>query len=73
LVDGVAAGVAGEGLQHLQKLAPVGPRARHLLTVDRPAPGFAQLLKLAVERLAHSADAGIADRAVLRFLCGHIL
>ena len=32
----------------------------------------AKLLKLAVERLAHGADAGIAEVAVLRMYFGHI-
>jgi hypothetical protein len=68
--------VAGaEGLQHPKKLAPVGPRTCHLLAVDVPAAasGGAQLLKLNIERLPVSADAGIAERAVLRFCFGHIL
>jgi hypothetical protein len=33
----------------------------------------AKLLKLGVERLAVGADAGIAERAVLRVSFGHIL
>jgi hypothetical protein len=46
------------------EFAPVDPRARDLLAVDvaAAASGSAQLLKLAVEGLAHGADAGIADK-----------
>ena len=58
--------VAGvETVEHAQKLAPVGPRAGHLLAVDvaTAATGRAQLLKLAVEGLLVGADAGIADQA----------
>jgi hypothetical protein len=45
------------------KLAPVGPRARHLLPVNVPAVAsdLAKLLKLAVEGLPVGADAGIAE------------
>jgi hypothetical protein len=50
----------GEGLQHFEKLAPVGPRARHLLAIDIPAAasGGAKLVKLGVERLAVIRAAG---------------
>ena len=68
--------VAGAELaEHPVKLAPVGPRARHLLAVDVPAAasGGAKLLKLAVEGLAHGADAGIADEAFFGVSFGHIL
>jgi hypothetical protein len=54
----------GEVLEHFQALAPVRPRARHLLAVDLRAACVAQLLKLGVERLAAGADAGIGDAAV---------
>ena len=55
--------------------ATVGPRARHLLAVDvfARASGDAQLLKLAVEGLAHGADARIADQAFFGMSFGHIL
>jgi hypothetical protein len=56
--------VAGaEFAEHPVKLAPVGPRARHLLTVDVPvrASGLAKLLKLTVEGLPVGRDARIAD------------
>jgi hypothetical protein len=45
------------------KLAPVGPRAGHLLAVDvaARASGLAKLLKLAVEGLPVSGYASIAD------------
>jgi hypothetical protein len=59
--------VAGSQLvEHAEKLAPVGPRACHLLPVDVPAcaSGGAKLLKLTVEGLPHGANAGIADAAV---------
>jgi hypothetical protein len=54
----------GKPLEHAQKLAPVGPCARGLLAVDVPAApsGGANLLKLAIEGLPVSADAGIADK-----------
>jgi hypothetical protein len=51
----------GNGLQQLQKLAPIGPRACHVLTVNLRASRLAQLRKLSVERLAVGADAGIAE------------
>ena len=57
----------------LEKLAPVGSRARHLLAVNLGASRAAKLLKLRVERLAVGADAGIAETAVLRVSFGHIL
>jgi len=55
----------GQLAEHPVKLAPVGPRARHLLAVDAPiaASRRPKLLKLAVERLPHGADVGIADEA----------
>src|SRR5205807_10428721 len=54
----------GQLAEHPVKLAPVGPRARHLLAIDVPAAasGGAKLLKLAVEGLPVGADAGIADK-----------
>jgi len=56
--------VAGrEALEHFEKLAPVVVRAGHLLAVNPAASFGAQLLKLGVERLPVSADAGIADEA----------
>ena len=53
----------GQPAEHPVKLAPVGPHARRLLSVDVPAAasGGAKLLKLAVEGLPIGADAGIAD------------
>jgi hypothetical protein len=47
----------------MEKLAPVGARARHLLAVNVPAAasGSAKLVKLRVERLPVGADAGVAD------------
>ena len=62
-------------VEHPEKLAPVGPRARHLLAVDVPAAasGGAKLLKLGVEGLPVGADAGIADEAVFGVSFGHIL
>ena len=41
----------GEAVEHAEKLAPVGPRARHLLPVDVPAAasGGVKLLQLRVE------------------------
>ena len=56
--------VAGAELaEHPVKLAPVGPRARHLLAVDVAAAAShrAQLRKLAVEGLPVGADAGVAE------------
>ena len=43
----------GQLAEHPVKLAPVGPRAGHLLPVDVPAAasGLAKLLKLAVQGL----------------------
>jgi hypothetical protein len=45
-------------------LAPVGPRARHLLAIDVPvaASCAVQLLKLAVEGLPLGGYASIADK-----------
>ena len=68
--------VAGAELaQHAVKLAPVGPRAGHLLAVDVPAAasGLARLLKLAVEGLPVGRDAGIADSPFLKASFVHIL
>jgi hypothetical protein len=58
----------GQLAEHPVKLAPVGPRARHLLPVDIPAAasGRAKLLKLAVEGLPVGAGAGIAETVLLR-------
>ena len=58
-----------------QVQAPVRPGARYVLAVDVPAAASVrtQLFKLAVERLPVGADAGIAEAAVLRVSCGHIL
>src|SRR5262249_44783325 len=57
------------------KLAPVGPRTRHLLPVDMPAAasGGAKLLKLRVKGLPVGADVGIADKAFFGVSFGHIL
>jgi len=56
--------VAGrEVFEHVEKLAPVGSRAGHLLAVNLGASRAAKLLELAVEGLPHGADAGIADKA----------
>ena len=44
----------------------VALRAGHFLAVNLAASRAAQLLKLGVEGLAVGADAGIAERAVLR-------
>ena len=68
--------VAGRQLaEHPQKLTPVGPGARHLLSVDvaAAASGGAKLLKLAVEGLPVGADPGIADEPFFRMIFGHIL
>ena len=68
--------VAGAELaEHLVKLAPVGTRARQLLTVDvaAAASGGAELLKLAVEGLPVSRDAGIAEEPFFGLSFGHIL
>jgi len=64
----------GKPIEHPQKLAPVGPRAGHLLFVDVPAvaPCLAQLLKLAVEGLPVGRNAGIADEPFFRMSFGHI-
>ena len=58
----------GQLAEHPVKLAPVGPRARHLFAVDvsARASNLAKLLKLAVEGLPVRADAGIADEALFR-------
>jgi len=64
----------GEGSEHFEKLAPVAMRACDLLAVNLVGAACgAQLLKLAVERLAHGADAGIAETVILRVSFGHIL
>jgi hypothetical protein len=65
----------GQLAEHPAKLAPVDPRARHLLAVDvsAAAPRRPKLLKLAVEGLPVGADAGIADEPFLRMSFGHIL
>ena len=64
----------GEGLQHFEKLAPVAVRAGHLLAINLGGASCrAKLLKLAVERLTHGTDAGIAEMAVLRVSFGHKL
>ena len=66
--------VAGvEGVEHFEKLAPVVVRAGHLLAVNLGASRAAQLLKLGIEGLAHGADAGIAETAVLRVSFSNIL
>ena len=68
--------VAGDQLaEHPVKLAPDGPRARHLLAVDvaAAAPGGAKLLKLAVEGLPVGGYAGTADEAFFTVSFGHIL
>ena len=68
--------VAGaEFPEHLVKLAPVGPRPRHLVPVDVPAAasGLAKLLKLAVEGLPVGRGAGIADSPFLKASFVHIL
>jgi hypothetical protein len=49
--------------QHVEELSPVGSRAGHLLAVNLRAARAAKLRKLAVERLAHGADASVADEA----------
>ena len=64
----------GEGLQHFEKFAPAAVRAGHLLAVNLGGTArAAKLLKLGVERLPVSADAGIAETAVLRVRSDHIL
>jgi hypothetical protein len=65
----------GQLVEHAVKLAPVGSRARHLLTVDVPAAasGGAQLLKLRGKGLPVSADAGIAEKAFSGMSFDHIL
>jgi hypothetical protein len=68
--------VAGEELaEHPVKLAPVGPRSRHLLAEDVPAAasGLAKLLKLAVEGLPVGADAGFAEEPFFGVSIVHIL
>src|SRR5262249_14102117 len=64
----------GEAVDHPKKLAPVGPRACHLLAVEMPtaASRRPQLLKLAVEGLPVGADAGIADKTFFGMSFGHI-
>jgi hypothetical protein len=61
----------GQLAEHPVKLAPVGPRTRHLLAVDvsAGASGGAKLLKLRGKGLPHGADAGIADEASVRAIC----
>jgi hypothetical protein len=56
----------GKGLEHFEKLAPVGPRAGCLLAVNLGAARSAELRKLSVERLSIGADAGIAETAGFR-------
>ena len=68
--------VAGSQLaEQAEKLAAVAVRAGHLLAVDVPggASGGAKLVKLAVEGLAHGADAGITDEAFFRVSFDHKL
>ena len=64
-----------EAVEHAEKLAPVGPRAGHLLAVDVPAgaSGGAKLVKLRVEDLPVGADASVADEAFFRVSFSHIL
>jgi hypothetical protein len=52
----------GQLAEHPVELAPVGPRAGHLLAIDvlAAASGLAKLVKLAVQGLPVGADAGIA-------------
>jgi hypothetical protein len=59
--------------EHVEKLAAVSPRAGNLLAVNLGASRATKLLKLSVERLPVSADAGIAEMAVLRVRFSHIL
>jgi hypothetical protein len=65
----------GQLAEHLVKLASVGPRAGHLFAVDvaAAASGLAKLLKLAVEGLPVSGDAGITDKPFFGVSFGHIL
>ena len=71
---GAGNAIAGsKGLQKLQKLAPIGPRAGHLLPVNLGAARRAQLLKLRGKGLPVGADAGIAERPGRGALFGHIL
>ena len=65
----------GRACEHPVKLAPNGARARHLLPVDVPAvaSSLARLLKLAVEGLSVSREAGIVDEALFGVGSGHIL
>ena len=53
----------GEGVKHLEKLAPVALRAGHLLAVNLRTARASKLLKLGVKSLAVGADAGIAEMA----------
>jgi hypothetical protein len=62
-----------EVFEHVEKLAPVGSRAGHLLAVNLGASRAAKLLELAVEGLPHGADAGIADKAFFEVIFDHIL
>ena len=62
-----------EVLEHVEKLAAVGPSAGHLLAVNLGASRAAKLLKLSVEGLPVGADAGIAEMAVLWLSFSHIL
>ena len=63
---------AGELAEQLLQLPPVSSRARHLLPVDVPASGRAELVKLGVERLALGANTGIAKKAGRWLTFGHI-
>jgi len=65
----------GKPVEHAEKFAPFGPRARYILAVDVPAAatGCAQLFKLVVEGLPVGADAGIADKAWFAMSFGHFL
>lgn len=53
----------GQSLQKLQQFAPIGSGTAHLFVVNLNATVGPQLLKLRVERLSISADAGIAEAA----------
>ena len=64
----------GQFVEHPVKLAPVWPRARHLLPVNIPAAasGGAELVGLRGEGLPVGRDAGIADEAFFRMCFGPI-
>ena len=49
-----------------ENLAPIAVRARHLLAVNLGTASATELLKLGVERLPVGADAGVAEKPVLR-------